>query len=491
MVAERRAEPGRAARLPPRQPRPAGQGGPPAVPQGPLRARPQAVHRRQRPARPGPRDRQPDNPLTARVMVNRVWLHHFGAGPGRPRRATSASGATRRATPSCSTGWPTTSSRQGWSVKALHRRIVLSSTYRQRERQPPRGRWRKTRRTASTGSSTAAGSNSRRCATPCSPSPGALDPTMGGRSVPINDAPVPAAADGLRLHRPAQNLDGVYRTFDFASPDASSPRRLVDDRPAAGPLPDEQPVRRSSRPGASPAAAELSTGGRPRTASAGSTRRLFGRDARAARARPWASRSSAARPSRGRRCRRRPGRTATRGSTRPPAGRRLPAPCRTGRARPGSSARSCPTPKAAYLQLARRRRPHRPRRRRTPPSSAGSRPATRRRRVDGDARTTRAGTATASAAASSRPRRACSATGSRTTARSPTPGRPRRGQARRDARLRRRLPRRRRLRLLHLGPVDPRGRRRPAEHAGTPRPTSTGRRPPGSRPGKSTPRCCC
>ena len=45
---------------------------------------PQAVRRRQRPARTGPaRSLSKDNPLTARVFVNRVWMHHFGKRPGR------------------------------------------------------------------------------------------------------------------------------------------------------------------------------------------------------------------------------------------------------------------------------------------------------------------------------------------------------------------------------------------------------------------------
>jgi hypothetical protein len=70
----------------------------------------------------------PDNPLTARVMVNRIWQHHFGRG--------------LVATPSNfgKLGRPPTHPelldwlagryvRSGWSLKQMHRLIVLSATY--------------------------------------------------------------------------------------------------------------------------------------------------------------------------------------------------------------------------------------------------------------------------------------------------------------------------------------------------------------------------
>ncbi len=72
----------------------------------------------------------PENPLTARVMAHRVWQHHFGRslcenpsdfgliaeGPSHPELLD----------------WLATEFRRGgWSIKHLHRTILLSATYQQ------------------------------------------------------------------------------------------------------------------------------------------------------------------------------------------------------------------------------------------------------------------------------------------------------------------------------------------------------------------------
>jgi hypothetical protein len=73
---------------------------------------------------------RPDNPMTARVMVNRVWQHHFGEGIVR-----SASNFGRMGEPPSHPGlldWLADRFvRDGWSVKRLHRRIMLSAVYQQ------------------------------------------------------------------------------------------------------------------------------------------------------------------------------------------------------------------------------------------------------------------------------------------------------------------------------------------------------------------------
>ena len=53
---------------------------------------------------------------------------------------------------------------------------------------------------------------------------GQLDATMGGRSVPLQATPL-STRRTVYGFIDRQNLDGLFRTFDFASPDATSPRR--------------------------------------------------------------------------------------------------------------------------------------------------------------------------------------------------------------------------------------------------------------------------
>ena len=79
---------------------------------------------------------RPDHPLTARVMVNRLWLWHFGEGlvgspdnfgrlGDRPVNLDLLDWLSRRFVAS------------GWSIKAMHRLIMLSSTYQMSARFDP------------------------------------------------------------------------------------------------------------------------------------------------------------------------------------------------------------------------------------------------------------------------------------------------------------------------------------------------------------------
>ena len=170
----------------------------------------------------------PKNPLTARVLVNRVWHWHFGKG-----LVTTPSDFGLRSDPpshpelldSLAAGFIA----DGWSIKALHRRIMLSNTYRQAsaprpdaaERDPEnRLVWRFNPQRLdfeSMRDSILAAS-------------GALEPIVGGRPVTITEPPF-APRRTVYGFIDRQNLDGLYRTFDFAVPDATSPRRFVTTVP--------------------------------------------------------------------------------------------------------------------------------------------------------------------------------------------------------------------------------------------------------------------
>lgn len=179
------------------------------------------------------------NPLTPRVLVNRVWMHHFGSGlvrtpsdfgvrgepPTHPELldwlATEFAGSCGPNDGAAASGGGATS--PAWSLKNLHRLILLSSTYQQQSGDNPRGHerdpenmllWRANRRRLdweALRDSLLALS-------------GALDSKMGGPSVKLTEIPL-SARRTVYGHIDRQNLPGVLRTFDFASPEASSPQR--------------------------------------------------------------------------------------------------------------------------------------------------------------------------------------------------------------------------------------------------------------------------
>ena len=70
----------------------------------------------------------PQNPLTARVMVNRLWKHHFGKGIVRSVDNFGETGE-RPTHPELLDFLAQRLIESGWSIKAMHRLMVLSSTY--------------------------------------------------------------------------------------------------------------------------------------------------------------------------------------------------------------------------------------------------------------------------------------------------------------------------------------------------------------------------
>ena len=70
------------------------------------------------------------NPLTARVMANRVWQYHFGAGLVSTPNDFGRMG-TRPSNPELLDWLASRFVEGGWHIKPLHRMILLSSAYRQ------------------------------------------------------------------------------------------------------------------------------------------------------------------------------------------------------------------------------------------------------------------------------------------------------------------------------------------------------------------------
>jgi mono/diheme cytochrome c family protein len=76
---------------------------------------------------------QPNHPLTARVMVNRIWQHHFGTGLA-ARPANFGKTGLAPTHPELLDWLATEFVRQDWSIKAMQRLIMTSSAYRQSSR---------------------------------------------------------------------------------------------------------------------------------------------------------------------------------------------------------------------------------------------------------------------------------------------------------------------------------------------------------------------
>jgi hypothetical protein len=163
-----------------------------------------------------------DNPLTARALVNRVWMHHLGT----PLVATPGDFGLRSDPPTLPDLLDHLAARfmgQGWSIKSLHRLIMLSNTYQQSSDDRPQAQavdpenalyWRMNRRRLDFE--------------------GVRDSLLavsGRLDRAISGPPLRSSTDNAANRRTIYcfidrlNLPGLYRTFDFPDPNATSPRR--------------------------------------------------------------------------------------------------------------------------------------------------------------------------------------------------------------------------------------------------------------------------
>lgn len=172
---------------------------------------------------------RPENPLTTRVMVNRVWLHLFGQGLVRtPSDFGLRSDAPTH--PELLDDLATQFQKDGYSTKRFIRQIMLSEVYRQSSQVnekvlalDPENRL-------------LSHMNRRRLDLEAMRDAlllvsGQLETTLGGPTVEVFS---PQAATNRRTlygHIDRQNLPGMLRTFDFAIPDQHSPQRFTTTVP--------------------------------------------------------------------------------------------------------------------------------------------------------------------------------------------------------------------------------------------------------------------
>ncbi|HLK13520.1 MAG TPA: PSD1 and planctomycete cytochrome C domain-containing protein [Fimbriimonadaceae bacterium] len=170
-----------------------------------------------------------DNPLTARVFVNRVWMHLFGTGIVRTPSDFGHQGDPPTH-PELLDYLASKFMDEGWSIKKLIKLIVTSATYRQASTESPAdadadpddrllSRMPRKRLDLEEMRDTLMAAAGR------------LDVSnVGGKSIDLWAQPFnPRRAVYGFVER--QNLPGIFKTFDFASPDATSARRFTTTVP--------------------------------------------------------------------------------------------------------------------------------------------------------------------------------------------------------------------------------------------------------------------
>ncbi len=162
----------------------------------------------------------PENPLTARVIVNRIWQHHFGTGLV-PTPSDFGVRGEPPTHPELLDHLAAEFMADGWSIKRLQRRIMLSATWQQ----------------SSAVRDDAAGSDPENRLIWHMPrrrlefeplrdrmlmAAGTLDLSVGGRSVMIHQD---ATRRGLYAYMDREDVPGLLAAFDVPSPDASQAER--------------------------------------------------------------------------------------------------------------------------------------------------------------------------------------------------------------------------------------------------------------------------
>jgi hypothetical protein len=185
----------------------------------------------------------PANPLTARVTVNRIWHHLFGAGLVRTCDNFGSTGETP-SHPELLDWLARRFVEQGWSHKKLIREIVLSRTYQlSSARRPvdPQSAIRNPR-SPDPENRLLARQNRRRLDAECLRDAilavsGQLDLTAGGPSIRDKTPSEYGYAFDMRrrsVYLPVfrNNLPDIFEVFDFADPNTPTGRRNVSTLPS-------------------------------------------------------------------------------------------------------------------------------------------------------------------------------------------------------------------------------------------------------------------
>jgi hypothetical protein len=168
----------------------------------------------------------PDNPLTGRVLVNRVWMHHFGVGLV-PTPGDFGLRCEPPSHPELLDWLASEFMAHGWSLKWLQREILLSATWQQgaavdaatiaRARDVDadnRLLWQRTaRRLDFEGTRDALLAVS-----------GRLSDALGGPPVDLFADPTPRRRT-LYGFMDRLDMPNLLRTFDVPTPDTTSPQR--------------------------------------------------------------------------------------------------------------------------------------------------------------------------------------------------------------------------------------------------------------------------
>ena len=173
-----------------------------------------------------------DNPLTARVWVNRVWMHHFGE----PLVENPSDFGLRTKRPVQHELLDFLADffiRNGWRTKPLHELIVTSQAYQRASRIPETPQMAKQLEADATNSLLWRANRRRldfeQMRDTLLAASGELDETMFGRPPLITDENNRRRTVYAFVER--QNIPAMVQNFDFANADTSTPRRVMTTVP--------------------------------------------------------------------------------------------------------------------------------------------------------------------------------------------------------------------------------------------------------------------